>query len=701
LSPKLEDGTLRVLKAISSEIRLSILRALYRERLLSFTEICDELRSNFNIKLESSRIAYHLTKLRELNLITIDEGTGKYRLSERGLKAVRVAMELMDYLGGEEKLAVRDDKLIIREFDRSFLINYLKNKVGVPLPQAFFLSKYVEERVRSTESMLVDSEYLRYLIGASMYERGLNEYERYFRKLGVSYISLRELIEESLKGGPHPLTYLAFSTLSLAMKQYPYLSGLLDGRALKHYGRGRLYVSNLHFLGLIPESLLIDIKSCGLRRGTPSEVLLKVYELSLRASQYSSYSHIIHGFEEVLNYLSEKCSKRSFLIYLNRYLRLLTISPSLTRNNYTVALSVDLNEVPPFPHVHSLLVAATSLAEEGITSLPVLILKLSDLSKITEELIKSVKRAIIKGVPLFIANSSKVKGLLTAYLREVPPEPKAKVYALSSTVVLNALETLKYFRKGELMEVLNEPLMCGMDLLERVNRKLKEVVIPSLSSLIKVKEVGVPVYGYVSTLGLEEAISKITDIDEEKLRLLKEVLKGIKEVTSSKDIKACSITPDLGVYEYLMKFSKGLEEVRSVSPIGLIPLSRPLTLEDRASLESKLQDLAGPSFLNVHLTSPFPSPEELKDILHYLLKIKGLRALTFTVDITKCLRCGLLVRSLLNKCPRCSSGGDYVNYFGKVIAKYENLDRLSVGAKAEYFSRIRYSSPLIPGSIKG
>jgi len=60
------DFSFRVLSAISSPLRVEILKLLSRRKLLSFTEIMYEL--GMVPKTDAGKFAYHLNQLREANL---------------------------------------------------------------------------------------------------------------------------------------------------------------------------------------------------------------------------------------------------------------------------------------------------------------------------------------------------------------------------------------------------------------------------------------------------------------------------------------------------------------------------------------------------------------------------------------------------------------------------------------------------------
>jgi len=341
--------------------------------------------------------------------------------------------------------------------------------------------------------------------------------------------------------------------------------------------------------------------------------------------------------------------------------------------------------------------ALIELAEEDLVTLPVLILKIDRSLKPLKPIREVLGEAIGKGVPIFFVNETEVKGPITAHLQEMPASEDSSAQLVGSTFSLNVLRAISISRERHFMETLMESLRCGLKALKVVKERLAKGALPLVSRALGRNSKGSkpPLYSFITALGLEEASRRLTHIDDERLKLMRDILETIQDEITSDDVIFCSITPDPRVYDYVVKFSGELEEAKVINPFSLVPLSRPIRLKERAYMETSFQELMGSFFLNVHLTHPLPTPKELWDVMRHLLTERGLKALTFTVDITRCLRCGFSVYSLLNKCPRCSSGGSCIDYYGKVIARYEALKLLGSGARVEYFSRTRYSSPLL------
>ncbi|MDH5783879.1 MAG: winged helix-turn-helix domain-containing protein, partial [Candidatus Bathyarchaeota archaeon] len=107
----------RVLKAVSSSIRLQVLTLLLEKGALSYTEIMNILR--LNPSRDAGRFAYHLKSLLKADLIEPDVKTKKYRLTDLGRMLVDVAENIEERFFKRRKMMVRTSRFAMEEFDRN------------------------------------------------------------------------------------------------------------------------------------------------------------------------------------------------------------------------------------------------------------------------------------------------------------------------------------------------------------------------------------------------------------------------------------------------------------------------------------------------------------------------------------------------------------------------------------------------------
>jgi DNA-binding transcriptional ArsR family regulator len=80
---------IKVLKAVSSPIRLQILNFLFDKSALSYTELMTALK--MNPSRDAGRFAYHLKFLLKANLVEADVESKKYYLTDLGKMIIDVA----------------------------------------------------------------------------------------------------------------------------------------------------------------------------------------------------------------------------------------------------------------------------------------------------------------------------------------------------------------------------------------------------------------------------------------------------------------------------------------------------------------------------------------------------------------------------------------------------------------------------------
>src|SRR3990170_5624122 len=103
----------RVLKAISSPLRLQILNLLYERGPLPYTKIMSVIR--LSPTRDAGKFAYHLKFLLNADLIEPDEETRKYRLTELGQMLIGVVENIDERVSKKRKMFVRTSRLAIEE----------------------------------------------------------------------------------------------------------------------------------------------------------------------------------------------------------------------------------------------------------------------------------------------------------------------------------------------------------------------------------------------------------------------------------------------------------------------------------------------------------------------------------------------------------------------------------------------------------
>jgi len=181
----------RVLKAVSSTMRLKVLDLLFEKGPLSYTEIMNILR--LNPSRDAGRFAYHLKFLLKANLVEPDVKTKKYRLTDLGQTMVSFADEISERFF-ERKMLVRTSRLAMEEFDRNKITESLVKEANVPIDLAQKISRETEKRLLEFKTKYLTAPLIREIVNAILIEKGLEEYRHKLTRLGLPVHDVTQLI---------------------------------------------------------------------------------------------------------------------------------------------------------------------------------------------------------------------------------------------------------------------------------------------------------------------------------------------------------------------------------------------------------------------------------------------------------------------------------------------------------------------------
>lgn len=183
----------RILKAVSSNLRLSILKLLYDRGPLSYTEIMNILK--LSPSKDAGRFAYHLKILLNMDLIKPDTETKKYMLTDLG-------KSIVDFTGSIEERAfrkrmfVRTSRLAIEPFDRNKIAESLIREASVPVDLAQRIARETEDRLFKLDTKYLTAPLIREFVNAILIERGLEEYRHKLTRLGLPVYDVTQLIKD-------------------------------------------------------------------------------------------------------------------------------------------------------------------------------------------------------------------------------------------------------------------------------------------------------------------------------------------------------------------------------------------------------------------------------------------------------------------------------------------------------------------------
>lgn len=190
---------IRVLKAVSSPVRMGILSLLFDRGPLSYTELMNMLK--MNPSRDAGRFAYHLKFLLKADLIEVDVESKKYRLTELGKMVINVAEEIEKKGLRAQKILVRTSRYSLEEFDVNRIADSLIREAGMHADLAQKVAKEAEKRLLKSRTRYITAPLIREVVNAVLVERGLEEYRHKLTRLGLPVHDVTALVLGGRKPG--------------------------------------------------------------------------------------------------------------------------------------------------------------------------------------------------------------------------------------------------------------------------------------------------------------------------------------------------------------------------------------------------------------------------------------------------------------------------------------------------------------------
>lgn len=248
--------SLKVLKAVSSSLRLEVLNLLFERGALSYTEMMKILR--LNPSRDAGRFAYHLKFMLRTDLIEPDVETKKYRLTDLGRTMVSIGEDIEQHFFKRRKMMVRTSKFSLEEFDRNKIAESLIKEANVPADLAQKIARETEGRLSEFKTKYLTAPLIREIVNTILIEKGFEEYRHKLTRLGLPVYDVTQLLK-------------SMSTMSLGVEavhgaagdkvieEYTLLNVLPRDIADAHLS-GSLHLNNLGCWILKPNELMHDLR---------------------------------------------------------------------------------------------------------------------------------------------------------------------------------------------------------------------------------------------------------------------------------------------------------------------------------------------------------------------------------------------------------------------------------------------------------
>src|SRR5512138_955844 len=183
----------KVLKAVSSPLRLQILNLLFDKNALSYTELMTELK--MNPSRDAGRFAYHLKFMLKAGLVEADVEAKKYYLTDLGKMVLDVADRVEKKAVKPHGMMVRTSHLTLEEFDANKIANSLIKEAKVPAELAQKAAKEAEKRLIKSKTKYLTAALIREMVNGILVEKGYEEYRHKLTRVGMPVHEVTASIE--------------------------------------------------------------------------------------------------------------------------------------------------------------------------------------------------------------------------------------------------------------------------------------------------------------------------------------------------------------------------------------------------------------------------------------------------------------------------------------------------------------------------
>jgi ribonucleoside-triphosphate reductase (formate) len=245
----------KVLKAVSSTLRLQILNLVFDKGELSYTELMSSLK--LNPSRDAGRFAYHLKFLLKANLLEADAETKKYVLTDLGKMVIDVADRVEKKAVKPRGMLVRTSHFTLEEFDVNKIANSLIKEAKVPPEIAKKASKEAEKRLRKSKTKYLTAPLVREVVNAILVEKGFEDYRHKLTRLGMPVYEVASLLEA--KDHIQDSTAVLSKAGKTVISEYTLLNIFPRDVADAHVS-GDIHVNNLGTWILKPSEVMHDLR---------------------------------------------------------------------------------------------------------------------------------------------------------------------------------------------------------------------------------------------------------------------------------------------------------------------------------------------------------------------------------------------------------------------------------------------------------
>ncbi len=245
----------KVLKAVSSPLRLQILNLLFDKSALSYTELMNQLK--MNPSRDAGRFAYHLKFMLKAGLVEVDVDAKKYYLTDLGKMVLDVADRVEKKAVKPHGMLVRTSHLTLEEFDVNKIANSLIKEAKVPAELAQKAAKETEKRLVKSKTKYLTASLIREVVNGILVEKGFEDYRNKLTRVGMPVHEVTALIES--KDAHHDSVTTINRAGQIVISEYTLLNIFPRDVADAHLS-GAIHIDGLGTWVLKPNEVIHDLR---------------------------------------------------------------------------------------------------------------------------------------------------------------------------------------------------------------------------------------------------------------------------------------------------------------------------------------------------------------------------------------------------------------------------------------------------------
>jgi len=304
----------KVLKAVSSPIRLQILNLLFDKSALSYTELMNQLKMNPN--RDAGRFAYHLKFMLKADLVEAVVEAKKYYLTDLGKMVLDVADRVEKKAVKPRGMLVRTSHLTVEEFDANKITNSLIKEAKVPAELAQKAAKEAEKRLVKSKTKYLTAALIREVVNGILVEKGYEDYRHKLTRVGMPIHEVTNSLEG--KDSTVDSAQLLVKAGESVLGEYTLLNIFPRDIADAHLS-GALHIDDLGTWILKPNEVNHDLRfffQNGLKLENPAQISMEPPS-TLESALAVAFNVLLHASKETNR--SQTCDY--FNVYIAPYAR--------------------------------------------------------------------------------------------------------------------------------------------------------------------------------------------------------------------------------------------------------------------------------------------------------------------------------------------------------------------------------------------